>query len=97
IPDDPTAAAEPKLLLENQFQLGRVLVADGQPKRAGRLQDTLHLPTPRSRPVEVFVRVAAVVVHVVVVTDVERRVGEGQVHYAGFDLLQTLNAITLHD
>src|SRR5205085_687213 len=77
------------------FQFGRVLVANGQPKGAGRLQDPLNRPAPRPRPVEVLLGVGAVVVDVVVIANVERRVGEDQVHRSRVELLKSLNAISL--
>ena len=53
------------------------------------------LPDPALRPVEVLVGVAAVVVNVVIVPDVEGRVGEDQVDRAVADLGEPFEAIAL--
>ena len=57
VPDDPTAGVEADLLAE-QLQLGGILVADGQPERARRLERPMHgrNPSAATGPVTTFSR-----------------------------------------
>src|SRR3990172_4160700 len=74
VPDHPTTTGETALLLCQEFQFGSVLVANSQPKCTRRLQDFGNTPHPLSGPVEILLPGSLVVVHIVVVTDVERRI-----------------------
>jgi hypothetical protein len=76
VPDNPVPQGQAHVAVEDHLQLGRELVADRQPERAVRLERPDDLAGPPAGPVEVVVGVAAVIVDVVVVADVERRVGE---------------------
>ena len=82
IPDDPTAAGEPEFPRGDHLQFRGVFVADRQPKRAVGPQHADDFPHPLLRPVEVGVGRKTVVIGIVVVADVERRVGERQMHAA---------------
>ena len=81
------------LLLEHHLQFGGVLVADGQPERAVGLEHADDLGRPLAAPVEVVLALQPVVVDVVVVADVERRIGERQVDHAVAELLQPGDAV----
>src|SRR3954471_16144028 len=65
--------------MEEDLQLGGELVADRQPERAVGLEYTNDLASPGLRPFEIRVCLAAVVVDIVIIADVERGVGENQV------------------
>src|SRR5262249_19428996 len=73
----------------------RVLVADREPERAGRLENAMHGRPPAARPVEVFVGLATIVVGIVFVADVEGRIGEGEVHRPGLQPAEAFDAIAL--
>ena len=90
VPDDPASAGEAQLALADQLQLGGVLVADGQPERAVGLQHAAHGLPSTAAPVEILVVLPAVVVDVVLVADVERRIGKGQIDAAGLDFGEPL-------
>ena len=94
IPDDPTPAGEAEVVLGDQFQLGRVFVADRQPEGAVGLEHPLDAADPFPRPVKILLRFALVVVNVVIVADIEGRIGKDQIDAAGGHLLQPFNATT---
>ena len=52
---------------------------------------------PAAGPVEIFLAVALVVVDVVLVSDIEGRIGKDQVDAARVDLVEQLDAIALVD
>src|SRR5438552_17391814 len=89
VPDHPAAASEAKFLLKNQFQLRGVLIADRQPEGTGRLQDAVNLPAPLVRPIQVLVRTGAVVIYVIIIADVERRIGEGEIDRPGVQFFKS--------
>ena len=93
VPDDPTAADQPMLPLHQDLQLGSVLVANGQPERPVVLQDPHDLADPLAAPLQILVVVHVVAVHVVFVTDVERRIGKRQIDDAGRQFAQPGNAV----
>jgi len=95
IPDHPAPAAEAQLALENQFQFSGEFIADGQPECAGGLERPHQSLAPLARPVEIFVGFELVFVDIVFVSDVERRVGEGQIDAAGRDLGHSCDAVTV--
>jgi len=80
VPDHPTPAGELQLALEDHLQLGGEVVADGEPEGPGGLERPDERPAPLARPVEVLVGGSLVLVDVVLVADVEGRIGEGQVY-----------------
>ena len=95
VPDDPAAGRKADLVLGVDLQLGGVFVADRQPESAAWLEHAMHFLHPLPRPGEVVFVVLAVVVLVVLVADVERRIGECEVDRAGGDLLHQLQAVAL--
>ena len=95
IPHDPTTADEPVLLLQHDFQLGRVFVADGQPEGAVRLEHADHFGGPLAAPVQVFFAFQAIVVRIVLVADVEGRVGKSQIDQSVVDLPHSRHAIAV--
>ena len=97
VPDHPAPAGEAELALCDHFQLGRVFVADGQPKRAIGLEHPFDAADPFPRPVEILFRRPLVVVDVVFVADIERRIGKGQIDAARGHFLQPLDATAFVD
>ena len=85
------------LLLEHDLQLGRIFVADGQPEGAVGLEHADHFGGPLAAPVQVVIAFELVVVDVVVVADVEGRIGKGQIDHAVAELPQALQAILIVD
>src|SRR5580692_9261144 len=79
IPHDPAAAMKTQVVLECQLQLGRIVIANCQPKCAVRLQDTLDFPAPHPRPLDELLAGTTVFVNVVFIADVERRVREDEI------------------
>ena len=94
IPDHPAAATETKLL-GDYFQFGGIFVADGEPESAVGAERAMDAGHPLARPIQIMVVRLTVVVNVVFVADVERRIGERQMHAAGLQLRQQLDAIAL--
>ena len=84
-------------ILAGQLQLRGILVANRQPKCARRLQQPMHSGNPAARPVQVFGTLTAVVVNVVVVADVERRVGKRQIHAASWQVGHQFQAVAMDD
>src|SRR5205823_3504449 len=77
------------------LQLGGELVANRQPERAGGLEDPRDLAAPGEAPVEVGPGVAAVVVDIIIIADVEGRIGENQVDRAVPQPREQLQAIAI--
>src|SRR5438445_4352227 len=65
IPDDPTAAEESEVPLENELHFGRQLVPNCQPERPGGLERSDQCFTPVFGPAQIFICRAAVFVYVV--------------------------------
>ena len=59
------------------------------------LQHADHFGGPLAAPVEVFLALQPIVVRVVLVADVEGRIGEGQIDHAGIELLHSGQAIAV--
>ena len=95
VPDHPVPQRQAQLAVEQDLQLGRELVADRQPERAVGLEHTHDLAAPGQRPVQVGLGVAAVVVDIVIIADVERRVGENQVDRAVPNPAEQLQAVAV--
>ena len=95
IPDHPTPAGEAQFALGDQLQLRGVFVADGQPERAVGLQRPVHAGHPFPRPVDIFFAVPLVVVDVVLVADIEGRIGKRQIDAAGLHFAEQFNAVAL--
>ena len=70
------------LPLQHYFQLGRILVANGQPKCAVGLEHAHDFGRPIAAPSQIVFAFQAVVIHIVVVADIERRVGKRQIDRA---------------
>ena len=83
IPDHPAAAGEPEIAGCDHLEFGRIFVADRQPERPVRREHAAHLSHPPLRPLEIVVGREPIVVGVVVVSNVEGRVGECQLHARG--------------
>ena len=97
VPDHPISTNQTQFARGDPLQLRRVFVADREPERTPRPQhadDPLH---PAFGPREVILVRAAIVVLVVVVADVERRIGEGQVHTVGLEPFEFRDAIPADD
>ena len=92
VPDHPTSAVEPQGLRQ-QLQLGCVFISNRQPEGAVRLEDTVDFRDPIPAPGEVLIGSLPVVVDVVLVTDVEGRVGEHEIHPPLFQLTHPLDAV----
>ena len=92
IPDDPTAAMETDVLAR-QFQLGRVLVADRQPKGSVALQDSMNGRDPIAGPGEIVIPFQLVVVDIIFVADVEWRVRERQINVPFGQSIHSLDTI----
>ncbi len=76
---------------------GSVLVTDGQPEGSVRFQHARYGGDPLLGPVEVLLLFELVVVDVVLVTDVEWRVGKGQIDGAFRECVHGLNAVAQLD
>lgn len=96
VPDHPAPAVKADLLA-GQLQLGGIFIADRQPESALRLENAVNAADPRRRPLDVFPVLDTVLVDVVIVTDVERRVGKCQVDLPFPKLLHPLDAVALID
>ena len=97
VPDHPAAAGKPQLPRGHHFQLSGILIANRQPKRPVGRQNPLHFRSPAAAPVEVVVGRSLVVVGVVVVADVERRIGKGQLSCSVGEQPQVFQAVASHE
>ena len=88
VPDHPTSRVKANFSLGQDLQLRGEFVADREPKSAVGFERAMDAANPLAAPAQVVVRVAAVVIDVVVVADVERRVGEHQINRSRFELVQ---------
>ena len=95
IPDHPTATVQVQVALEDHLEFCREVVADGQPERAVRFERPHQRRSPLPRPIQVFAGGELVLVDVVRVSDVERRIGERQVHRPLGDLAHPRDAILI--
>ncbi len=77
------------------LEVGGILIADRQPEGPGRLQHPDHALDPHARPGDVVVARPAVVVDVIVVANIERGVGEGQVDGFLGKACQPLDAVCI--
>ena len=85
VPNHPAAAVEADFsALDLKFC--SEVVTYRQPECAGRFQHAMDLADPRSAPITIRIRVLPIVVGIVLITDIERRVGEHQVDRPRFDL-----------
>src|SRR5690349_10676940 len=96
VPDDPTAAVEAGILAGN-LELGGIIVPDGEPESAVGLEDAMDRGDPILRPLQVMRMLAAVVVHIVLIADIERRIGKSQIDASVWQALHTGQAITVMD
>src|SRR5262249_33951703 len=94
IPDDPAAAMEANFL-EKDFQLGCKFIPDREPKSAGGFQPSINLLAPELGPSEIIIGLAPILVSVVLIADVEWRVGESQIDRAGFQARHARDAISV--
>ena len=78
-PDDPTPAVKAEFAGTENLELGCVFVSDRQPEGSGWFQDPDNSFDPLSRPVDILGAFPAVVVNVVIVANIEGRVGERQI------------------
>ena len=79
------------------LQFGGVFVADRQPKRPIGSKSSMDAGDPSLTKLEVFVGSPSIIVDVVVITDVERRIGKDQVDAAGGQSLQIFDAVARDD
>src|SRR5262249_12436287 len=93
IPDDPAATGKAEFLLKNELQFRGIFVADRQPERPCRLEDTMHRLAPCPRPVKVLLRVRTVIVDVVIISDVEGGISEDEVYRLQLQLVEAFDAI----
>jgi hypothetical protein len=89
VPDDPVPHRQAQRV-EPNLHLGGVLVADRHEERTRGTENAMHRRQPLLGPGEVVVAALVVVVDVVLVADVERRVGERQVHDPAFSRFNTV-------
>src|SRR5262249_50850999 len=94
VPDDPTANVEAELL-RLDLQFGGIFVADREPERAIRLQDSMDGANPVTRPIEIMAVFLGVMIDVVVVANIERRISERQVDRPGGQGVHPRNAVTM--
>ena len=94
VPDHPTANVEADLL-RLDLQFGRVFIADGQPERAVWLQSPMHGLNPVARPGQIMVVLLGVMINVVLVANIEGRIGEDQINRAGGQRVHLRDAITV--
>lgn len=80
MPDDPIPETKTEFPSGQDAKVGSVLVSDRQIKATGGFKKSVHLFHPLRRPIQVLRVVAAVVVPIILVADIERRIGKNQIH-----------------
>lgn len=80
MPDDPVPEPKTQLSSGQDAQVGGVLVSDRQIEATGGLKKSVHLFHPLQRPIEVLRVVPTVVVPIILVADIERRIGKNQIY-----------------
>jgi hypothetical protein len=83
--------------LHHYFEFSGVFVPNRQPERAIRLEHSTDFANPTGTPLQVLIGLHVVFVNVVVVTDVEGRIGECQIDAALFEVTHPLNAVFIQD
>ena len=86
VPDHPTAADQAQFALEDQLQFRCKIIPNRQPEGAGGLQSAHQSPTPFPGPIQVMLGLQAILVNVVFVTNIKRRIREGEVNAPLVDL-----------
>lgn len=66
-------------LSSRHFRFRRILVANRHPKRAIALKHATDLAHPLPRPLKIFVRLKPIGILIVLVTNIKRRIGKGQI------------------
>lgn len=93
VPDHPAAASEPQFPLEDELEVSRVIVSNCQPIRTRRLQNPMDGSPPCAAPLQVLFCIATIIVDVIVIANVERRIGKHQVNAAWLEPPEPGNAI----
>jgi hypothetical protein len=96
VPDYPAPAGEADFP-GDELQFGGVFVADRQPESPRRLEDVKDPCDPLPRPVEIMLGLLRIVVDVVIVADVKRGVGEGEIDAARGDFFHPRDAVPFID
>ena len=94
IPDDPTAAMKTDLL-GFDFQFRGILVTDRQPKCTIGLERPMRAANPLATPIEIIIRLFRVIINIVLVADIERRVGKHEVDRPWLDLFKQADTVAL--
>src|SRR5205085_9777937 len=92
MPDDPVAHGQAEAI-ESNLDLGRVLVADGDIEGAGRLQNPPNTGKPSIGKGEVVLTFSVVIVFVVLIANIEGRIGKGEVDARGRQFAQTRDTV----
>ena len=92
VPDHPASTVKANVLTDD-FQFGGIVIADGQPERAGRFQGAIDFADPFSGPIEIFRRRFSVFVDVVFVANIERRISKREIDTTFVQLLHCRNAV----
>jgi hypothetical protein len=96
VPDDPAAALKADFL-SRHFQFRRVFVSNGQPECSRGNEQAMELLHPLSTPLNVLILLQPIIVLVIIVPDIERRVGEGQVNALIRKSRQSFEAVAVVD
>ena len=81
--------------MRDDLQFRREFVANRQPKRPFGLEHPCDFANPVLRPIKILIGLFFVMIHVIIVADVERWIGENEVDRGVLELREKIEAIAL--